>query len=731
MSPQSQAARTLSLIMEALKVSSHASSSLTQIVKVIRGHFKVELCSLYELNQGQLKLVATDAVDFGAVGHVLPATHLKLLELATRKMETAFLEDRRSSCIAVPLIHREEISGLLVLQSARPQPLQPEEARFLEFIALQLAGTLPAIAALERAKRQVRVKPDQVVFKGIPASPGFGIGPALLLRAGGLSTPIAQGSYDVAHEWELLQKALEQASQDLLGLERRVEKESSKSESDIFGSHRMMLSDPDFLLRMENEVKSGKSPLQSASEVFSEFIRALRSNPSPGFEEKAVDLEELRERTLGNLLKIGVQGVREDWSGILVAKSLGPSDTSRLDPQKILGIVTTTGGPTSHAAILARSLGVPAVMGVPGIVESATPGDLLIVDGDKGRVILNPEPATLDEYEALEERRIESIVELDAVAFQPATTRDGRRIGLEANLGFAADLKTLRSLGAEGVGLFRTEFLFLKRTALPDEEEQFRLYRRMVEDADGLPITFRILDAGGDKPVAALHAIQEENPFLGYRSIRLLLSRPDILGAQLRALLRASHFGPLRLLIPMVSGMEEIREVQKMLGTIQQELSERGIPFDPRIELGVMIEIPSAVHLSPLLARHADFLSIGTNDLIQFTLAVDRNNEHVASYFEILHPGVLAGIARVAEAGAKAQKPVAVCGEAASNPDIIPLLVGLGITHLSMTPAFIPAAKRVIRALSHRKAEEMAKQALLATTILEVKAVLEEFHNSP
>ncbi|KAB2840413.1 GAF domain-containing protein, partial [bacterium] len=195
MSPQSQAARTLSLIMEALKVSSHASSSLTQIVKVIRGHFKVELCSLYELNQGQLKLVATDAVDFGAVGHVLPATHLKLLELATRKMETAFLEDRRSSCIAVPLIHREEISGLLVLQSARPQPLQPEEARFLEFIALQLAGTLPAIAALERAKRQVRVKPDQVVFKGIPASPGFGIGPALLLRAGGLSTPIAQGSY--------------------------------------------------------------------------------------------------------------------------------------------------------------------------------------------------------------------------------------------------------------------------------------------------------------------------------------------------------------------------------------------------------------------------------------------------------------------------------------------------------------------------------------------------------
>jgi len=389
-----------------------------------------------------------------------------------------------------------------------------------------------------------------------------------------------------------------------------------------------------------------------------------------------------------------------------------------------------TGGPTSHAAILARSLGIPAVMGATGIMEKISPGTLLIVDGDKGEVIANPGASILQNYELLEEQRVAEMVNLNGIAYEPAVTLDGHLVHLEANASFARDLKKLTNFGAEGVGLFRTEFLFLQGKELPNEVQQFDIYCRMIKDASGLPITFRILDAGGDKLIEALHMEKEGNPFLGYRSIRLTLSRPEILKTQFRALLRASAFGKIRILIPMISGMEEVDAIKEILAGVKRDLAGENISYDPQIPFGLMIEVPAAIPMAHLLIQQADFLSIGTNDLTQYTLAVDRNNERVAPFFEALHPALLSFISHVAQVGLKAKKPVGICGEMASDPFIIPLLVGLGLSSLSMIPSCILAAKKVIRQLNYQQAQEMAKEALQAARIQEVKSILTRFNNS-
>ncbi|MBL7685719.1 MAG: phosphoenolpyruvate--protein phosphotransferase, partial [Deltaproteobacteria bacterium] len=440
------------------------------------------------------------------------------------------------------------------------------------------------------------------------------------------------------------------------------------------------------------------------------------------------DLEDLRQRVLEHLIE-KKRGRKKSFKmeGVLVADTLVPSDTAVLDPECIQAIVTARGGLTSHAAILARSMGIPAVMGVAGLLSKIKPGDLLIVDGQAGKVFLNPERKILLEYEKQQERLADEILKLQAYAAQPAQTLDGHSIKVMANVGIASDLKKLPYYGAEGVGLYRTEFPFVSRKTLPNEEEQFHLYRQVIEEAKGLPVTFRILDAGGDKPIEGLGIPVEANPFLGYRSIRLFFKRPEILEIQFRALLRASTSGPISILVPMITGLEDIRVVKAILEKSKQDLKRQKISFDSHIPLGIMIEVPSAVQLSHLLIQEADYFSIGTNDLIQYTLAVDRNNERVASFFEPLHPAVLASIARVAEVARNAKKSVGICGEIAGNSELAPLFVGFGINHLSMIVTNIPSLKKTIREMNYEKAKVLAEKVLREDTVEGVKVLLHDY----
>jgi len=723
-----QLAKTFSQIAQALKVSKQGERPLARIVQVVREHFHAEVCALYEFRKEVLTLVAVDRQDppLGknqGQGLVEGATQAPMIDLLVKNKEAVFAQETAS----VPLVYQEKVVGVLTLQRNQLNNFDLSERRFLEFIALQLAGAIQSLTIAKRAREQKKpIIEDRasLAIRGIAVSSGFGIGPALFLHPGivsGFSKPDFSPQ-SIKNEWDQLRVALRKTSEDLNQMEKN-------DESCIFESHGTILSDADFLKQLENEIEGGKGALEAVGDVLQEYMHQFGKMKNAGFEEKAVDLEDLKQKIMENLLGMESRVDKEEWAGILVAKSLGPSDTVRLDASKLLGIITMTGGPTSHAAILARSLGIPAVMGVVGIMEKINPGDLLIVDGDKGEVIVNPTPSILQDYELLEEDRVAKMVDLSVIADEPAVTLDGHSIHLEANASFVSDVKKLRYFGAEGIGLLRTEFLFLKGKELPNESEQFDLYSQMIRGAAGLPITFRILDAGGDKPMEALPMEKEDNPFLGYRSIRLTLSHPHIMKTQLRALLRASAFGNIRLLIPMISGMEEVDAIKEILESVKKELSDANISYDPQIPFGVMIEVPSAVAMVPFLIEQADFLSIGTNDLTQYTLAVDRNNERVVSFFEPLHPAMLSFISQVASAGLKAQKPVGICGEMASDPFIIPLLVGLGITGLSMIPSAILEAKKVIRQLNYQEAQKMAEQALKVSRIGEVKAILARFQN--
>lgn len=749
MTPPQDSLKTLSTIAQIIQKSKPAENPLAHIVTMVRQQMNVEVCSLYLLQEKELVLVATDGLDPSSVGKVRMGVHEGLTGLAIEKLQAVVVneasrhprfkyfpetgEEQFHSFAAAPLLHREEVMGVLTIQTALQREFDPREVELLKLIAFQLAGVIRNLVTLEMLRVEREKEKRRSQLKGIPVAPGFGIGPAFFLRPGispVIVSPEGEKVKVPEEEWRRLQAAIRKTSADLLRLEKRLQKRFSKSESDIFYSHRMILSDRSFLKKLRELVRKGKGAFGAVGEVIGEYIRDFEKVEDPHFRERAADLEDLRQRLMEHLLGGGRKEGRrekEEWEGVLVAETLVPSDTTRLDPERIRGILTERGGVTSHAAILARSMGIPAVMGVPGVLGRIQPGDVVIIDGNLGNVYLNPEPEILREYERVQEKYADRIVHLQKFSGEPAVTRDGRKIRLEANVGLFSGLKKLRQFGAEGVGLYRTEFPFMVRKRLLNEEEQFALYQKVVGEMGGLPVTFRLLDAGGDKPIEALGLKREANPFLGYRSIRLSLSRPELLEVQLRALLRVSHLGPIRILVPMVSAVEEIRAVSRVLDRLRQELSLRTLPYAEKIPLGILIEVPAAVSLAPLLIQECDFFSIGTNDLIQYTLAVDRNNEQVAPFFEPLHPAVILALARVAQVANGAGKPVSVCGEVAGDPYLTPLLVGLGMTALSMIPTNIPIVKAVIRETDYSELQGVAAEATRKATVEEVRSLLEPY----
>jgi phosphoenolpyruvate-protein phosphotransferase len=410
--------------------------------------------------------------------------------------------------------------------------------------------------------------------------------------------------------------------------------------------------------------------------------------------------------------------------GILVAEELTLSDLAAIEPERLSAIALATGGATSHATILAKSFEIPTVVGVGSLLETVQEGDSLVVDGNAGAVYVSPSRDVLGEYERLDREYRAFNRELEALHDLPAETADGRRITLEANIGLMGDLAFAHRHGAEGVGLYRTEFPFLTYRDFPDEEEQLRLYRRVIDALGPKRVTLRTLDLGADKYPSYLRLAKEENPFLGWRSIRISLEVPDLFKLQLRAILRASVHGSVRLLLPMISSLEEVWRSKELLEETRRELRQEGIAFDEEMPVGIMVEVPSAVLQAEELAREVDFLSLGTNDLIQYLLAVDRNNRKVAPLYEPLHPAVLRAIAATVRAAKKAGKPLGICGEMASDPVCALVLIGLGIEQLSMGSFYIPSIKRLVRSVEYATARDMVRKVLEMSSAQEIKGYL-------
>lgn len=527
---------------------------------------------------------------------------------------------------------------------------------------------------------------------------------------------------EIEEEWQRFDAALTRTEEEISGLKRRVEKVSGATEAAIFDAHLLFLRDRTLMARMQKELPARLQNVDSVYyAVVQNFMEAMRQVDDPYLRSRVVDIGDVLQRVLKNMSPAqqgsSAASLREPC--VLAAYDLTPSDTADLNPNVVLGFATEAGSAVSHTAILARSLGLPAVVAVPNLVVESRVGLPAILDGYTGTLILNPTPETREYYERVQsekQKAYEALVEMKEL---PAETRDGRRIRLAANVGFAHEFNAINRSGAEGVGLFRTEFFLLGGGKLPDEEAQYEHYKQLVEHCAPHEVIFRTLDSGGDKLPFEVLEEKEDNPFLGWRGIRVSLSRPAIFKEQLRAILRASAHGKVGVMFPMVSGLTEVKDVRLLLDECREELRAAGVPFDEDMRVGMMIEVPSAAMMSDVLAQYVDFFSIGTNDLTQYTIAVDRVNYRVADMFRPTHPGVIRLMHQTISAGI----PTAICGEMGGDITLLPLLVGLGATELSVGTHVLPVIRFAIRHLNYEECRRMAQMALQAEDSRTIRAL--------
>ena len=526
-----------------------------------------------------------------------------------------------------------------------------------------------------------------------------------------------------------LRQALEVSRRQILEIQERIAKEVGPQYARIFDAHLLILEDRWLAEQASAVIQNEKVNVEYAVQEVLDPVRQALSRVEDGYlRERRTDVDDVGDRLLRNLLgqrgSFQVEGMRGE--AIVFAHDLSPSDTAQLHRDAVLGLVTQTGGRTSHSAIMARSLEIPAVVGVEQICAQVRNHETVILDGTEGVVILSPDLETLTRYHARKQQFEYAGLALHKVGALPAETQDGYRVRVTANIDFPEELLAVRDHGAEGVGLYRSEFLYLNRRDLPTEEEHFAVYRAVAAEMHPRPTVIRTLDFGGDKLASAIQLAAEENPSLGLRAIRLCLHRPDMFRAQLRAILRASAFGALRIMYPMISGVAELRAANAILEDVKAELQRQGVAFDPEIQVGAMIEIPSAAMIADLLAREVDFFSVGTNDLIQYALAIDRINEQVAYLYEPLHPAVLRLLRSVVSAAHNEGIWISMCGEMAADPLYGLLLVGLGLDELSMTPGAIPLMKRIIRSVTYGQAAEVAQRVFGCATAQEVEGLLRQ-----
>ena len=559
---------------------------------------------------------------------------------------------------------------------------------------------------------------QEITYRGIPASPGIAIGPIHVIARGFSAPEIYEISeQDIGHEQERFDEAVSATKKQLTDLQERLESLSGNADSEIFEAHVMLLEDKTLLERVEKAIATRQQNAEYAFyAVMQNFLEAMRRIPDPYLRERTADIEDVCQRVLRNF-QVDEDPDYQPPEGkhILLAYDLSPSDTASMNRRHLLGFATEQGSVNSHTAILARSFGIPAVVGLGASVIQVTALTPALIDGYSGKLILNPTEETLGKYVAYMAKKEKQRTELDAKRDEATETIDGRKLTLSANIEFLEELHQVKRSGAKGVGLYRTEFLLLNGSEMPDESEQEQAYARVAKEVAPEMVIVRTLDAGGDKlPVEPLTE-PEPNPFLGWRGIRVSLSRPAMFRDQLRAILRASQSGKLAIMFPLVSGLTELLQAKEVLKRCMDELDSEGVPFDPDIPVGVMIEVPSAAICADLLAPHSDFFSIGTNDLIQYTVAVDRVNPHVANLYKPTHPAVIRLIKQTVVAGDNCGIWTGVCGEMAGDIRLTPLLVGLGVEELSVSPKILPKVGQVIRSLDFSQCKDAAEEALRQT----------------
>jgi phosphotransferase system enzyme I (PtsP) len=743
-------------------------ATLERIVELVAERLDMEVCSIYryDAESKRLHMVVTRGLDPASVAAVSMGIDEGLTGFAIQKGEPVMAidalahprykyfpetgEERYHSFLGVPIVDRREALGVLVVQTSRRRRFTRDEVRLMKAVAVPVGGLLTQLRLLQSLetkeeerrgyqrrmldaikklqayeRRQVPtrdVEPATAVrLMGVPAAPGFGIGRAHLLESEVSFASIPRRKPRSARkERERFHAAVQQSVQEVERMKARVQRSYPEIDAALFDVQQMMLTDATFLRRVERHIAGGSSAEVALERVVTAMVDEFARLADPYMRERAMDVKDIGQRTLRNLLGVAERDRSFASAVVLIAEELTLSDILLIEPELLKGIVMGAGGATSHASILAKSLEIPTVVGVERLGEIHE-GDHLIIDGNAGTIYVNPSGEVLREYSRLRNEYAAFNRELDSLRALPAVTRDGCRIMMGANIGLLGDLPLAHRHGADRIGLYRTEIAFLSHRDFLSEDDQVTLYDRIAEAAQGLPLTVRTLDLGADKYPSYLHIPEERNPFLGWRSIRISLELSSVFKTQLRAILRASTRGPLRIMLPMISSLEELRRSKQLIAEAKAELRREGIAFDDAIPIGMMVEVPSAVQLADRFIEEVDFFSIGTNDLIQYLLAVDRNNRKVASLYEPLHPAVLRAVASVVRVADAAGKPVSLCGEMAADPVCTLVLIGMGLRDLSMSAFFVPVIKRLIRSVDITAAQRLAAHALTLDTVKEVK----------
>jgi phosphotransferase system enzyme I (PtsP) len=721
-----------------IRQSTDIRNLLDRTVDMLAERLQAEVCSIYLCDEQRRELVlrATRGLHPGAVGKVRMAYGTGLVGATLEGLDAVVVgdaprhprfkyfsearEEAFRSFLAVPLRQGEVTIGVLVLQHSAPDRFTDTDARALKAVAAQLAGVLQNVQLLMDLKRQGAAATgpageDLSFVIGQAASPGFACGPAVIFDQSHVK--LLEAGELIAGDEEAFHRAVSATVGQLDRLQAQIAERLPESAALIFSSHILILKDAGFTERILSRVRAGIAVSEAVRETARHYIRLFGANPRLHLQEKAKDMEDLAGRLLANL----AGGAREDsalYAGkVVIAPALYPSEVLRFAAEGAAGLVLTVGGVTSHVTILARSLGLPLVIAArPGLLALAQDTPVLI-DGEMGNLYVRPGPEVVERFRQSDRTRRDAARQ--AGLMLPETrTADGTRVRLLANINLLREAATARDLKAEGIGLYRTEFPFLIRANFPAEEEEYRIYRRLCDAIPGRPVTFRTLDIGGDKVPAYWEIAGEPNPQLGLRSIRFSLRHPEQLRQQVRAILRAGADTPeLRIMFPMISSLDEYARARELAVESLEALRREGMPHHDAPALGAMVEVPALVEIAEELARIADFLSVGTNDFVQYLLGVDRMNEQVAYAYRPEHPSVLRALKRLADAAARAGREISVCGEMASDPDLMPFLLGIGIRTLSADPQHLPALQRRIGGTALAEAGAYA-EALLAEPTL-------------
>ncbi|TYO98226.1 phosphotransferase system enzyme I (PtsP) [Geothermobacter ehrlichii] len=726
--------RTLEDISALILQSHNLDETLNNIVDLVARRMQTEVCSLYLLDpDGEtLRLRATHGLSPDAVGRVTMKTSEGLAGLTVEKRQTVAIrepekhpryryfaetgEERYHSFLGIPLFDRQNPLGVIVIQTVEPRTFTETEISALSTIAFQVASIVINARLLDSINRRQSALPDpgqtgeptaadeceqRPILRGQVAYPGVAMGPAHILdNQQGFADIFDEDGVDADEERSRLADALEKTRIQTLFLEKRMAERLGEEDASIFHTHLMILEDHGFVDKLFDEIDAGHSAPYALKKVVSTYIDAFKKMDDPYLRERAADMADIGRRILAHLTGREESGLHLKTPGILVAHEILPSDMASLDPEQVLGLVTESGGEYSHAVIMAKSLGIPAMVDVRGVLRHLEPEAPVILDANAGTFYIRPQPAVEEEYRRLDRERRRELGRLDELRKLPARTADGVDIVLRANIGLVSDIEIARHNGARGVGLYRTEFPYMARGGFPDRDDQYRLYRKVVEGFPGEVVTIRTLDIGGDKALPYFAPPEEDNPFMGWRSVRVSLDNPDIFITQIEAILMAARHGDVRLLFPMISSVEEALACRQAVRQAAANLAGEEIEHVADIPLGVMIEVPAAIPIARHLAELVDFFALGTNDLVQYLLAADRGNPLVRKYYDPLHPAVLATIRQIHLIARDTGRALCLCGEMATDPLGLLALLGLGLREFSTPAPYIPRIKALLQRIN-------------------------------